>query len=425
MMKVGHARFCLTPQFEDFYLIGYRSENRLQPASGVHDDIFCNALMFEDAAGERVFIFSADFLEFEESMAEDVKTLLAHEFGLNRDLVLLCATHDHNSIASYHRSWWTGKFDQRYYDFLLDTIRRAVGECIATLVPACARSASKVVEGWFGNRNHEGRLADNTVTVVEFTEADSQGEALPDAMPFAGFVNWATHSTVISGDNTWLTSDLAGEVSKKLGKRLGYYPAMIVGAAGDCSNRWFRKGRGFDELERESLGLAEEIAGIRPSQEIALTDIRYQTLFHTVHHDMGFVHDIVRDEMAKLEAERDAGCSEERAKFIKTRLTDLRRRLDVHEFHLDAKGWVIDLGGMQLMAFPGELGSAFGIQMREACPKLGIVAGYCNGYYEYFLPAAEYGLSFETVGGPIPQGEPEKLVAKFCQAEREVALTRC
>ena len=54
-MKVGTSRCLLTPQ-KEFYLIGYRSENRMYPATGVHDDIYANALLFDDGQ-EEVFIF--------------------------------------------------------------------------------------------------------------------------------------------------------------------------------------------------------------------------------------------------------------------------------------------------------------------------------------------------------------------------------
>ena len=421
MMKVGHARRCLTPQFEGFYLIGYRDPSRMEPASGVHDDIWANALMLEDEAGTRLFLFSADFLEFEEAMADDVKALLAAEFGLAPDLVLLCATHDHSSVVGYHRSWYTGKFDQRYYDFLVDQIRACVGECVASLAPVVARTGSQVVEGWFGNRNHKGVLADNLVTRIEFVPAGADGKALPGAAPTCGIVSWATHSTVLPGSNTWLTADLAGNVSKGLADQLGYAPAMVVGAAGDCSNRCYRLSQDFDELDREVAALVPAIAAIPATEPLELGAIRCQTLFHTIHHDMSFVHADVQAEKDALLAELAAGCDAARTEHIATRMIDLDRRLAVHEFHLDVKGWVIDLGGLQVLAFPGELGSAFGLQLRAACPKPTLMAGYCNGYYEYFLPAAEYGLSFETQGSPIPKGEPEKVIAKFIQASELLA----
>lgn len=106
-MNIGHARRKITPQ-GDIYLIGYRNlSNRLEPATGVHDDVFANAILFQQDDRE-VFLFNADVLEFEEGMAEEVKTMLAERYGIDRDCVLLSATHDHTSIDAYHRSWWTG-----------------------------------------------------------------------------------------------------------------------------------------------------------------------------------------------------------------------------------------------------------------------------------------------------------------------------
>lgn len=363
-MKVGCARRDITPQ-GDIYLIGYRDlPNRLEPATAVHDDVFANALYFQDGTRE-LFVLSADVLEFEESMAEEVKTLLSSRYGIDRDLVLLCATHDHTSIAAYHKSWWTHKFDQHYYDWLLETICSCFEECRSNARQATAKVGSQIVTGFYGNRNVPGKLADNEVIVLEFSDEGG--------VPFAGLVNWAVHSAVVGPDTTELTSELAGLVSKKLKPSLGYFPAMIVGAAGDCSDRNFRQGRGIAEVERVSDGLARAISKIRPERAVALDRIEVQKAYHTVAHD---------------------------------------------SFHLDLKLEVISLGGLHLFVFPSELGGDFGIRMRKECPVQGLVFGYTNGYFEYFFPAWEYGLSFETEHTQIPKGEPEKIVDKFCQASK-------
>ena len=100
----------------------------------------------------------------------------------------------------------------------------------------------QVITGFYDNRIIPGELADNEVIVVSFF--DTEGK------PFAGFVNWAVHSACVGPDCTELTSELAGLTGKKLAQSLGYYPAMVVGAAGDCSDRNFRQGRGIPEVER-------------------------------------------------------------------------------------------------------------------------------------------------------------------------------
>lgn len=141
-MNIGHARRKITPQ-GDIYLIGYRNlPNRLEPATGVHDDVFANAILFQQDDRE-VFLFNADVLEFEESMAEEVKTMLAERYGIDRDCILLSATHDHTSIVAYHRSWWTGKFNEDYYRWFLDTICQCFEECRANARPATCRMGKK------------------------------------------------------------------------------------------------------------------------------------------------------------------------------------------------------------------------------------------------------------------------------------------
>lgn len=407
-MKVGHARLCISPK-KEFYLIGYRSENRNYPANGIHDDIYCNSLLFEDE-GREVFLFSADVLEFEEDMAEDVKTMLQTEFGIERDMVLLVATHNHSSIVSYHKGWYTGHFDQEYYNFFLETIKESYRIAKSNKQEATAQYGKQVIIGYYGNRNHPGELADNEVIVVNFLDKDNHA--------FAGFVNWAVHSTVISAENTYLTSELAGEVSKKLYDEFGYYPAMIVGAAGDCSNRNERQGNDFNELERVSTLLVKDIATIVVDQPVQLGKIKYQTLFHTIHHHMEFVHEEIKEEIEKykkvLKTEQDVN----KKKFLETKIKNLSLELDIVEFHLDAKGSVINIGQIQLFVFPGELGSQFGKELKQSTTSLGIVCGYTNGYYEYFMPKEEYGLSFETIGCRVPKGEPEKLIQKYIQASK-------
>lgn len=412
-MKIGCAHLCLTPKMP-FYLIGYRSENRQYPASGVHDDIYANALLFQEGDQE-VFLFSADFLEFEESMAEDVKTLLQNTYGINRDAVLLAATHNHSSIASYHTSWYTKKFDPAYYEFLLKSICSSFEECRKNKREASAKYGKKTILGYYGNRNHPGTPADNEIIVVKFYDEQQK--------PFAGFLNWAVHSTLISAENTYLTAELAGNVSKQLYEEFGFYPAMIVGAAGDCSNRHERLGNDFQELQRVSTLLAKEIQAIPLAQDLMLGPIRIQTLFHTIHHDMGFVHEEVKQELAKKEAQLQKESCEANKRSLNQKIRELKQELECHQFHLDAKASVIQIGDMQLFVFPGELGSSFGKELKQHYAKLAIIAGYTNGYYEYFMAKEEYGLSFETIGCKIPKGEPEKLIEKFKQVSSLLSKT--
>lgn len=409
-MKIGTYRMNITPS-APFYLIGFRSENRMYPADGVHDPIFANALLFE-AASQTIFFLSADVLEFEESMADDVKQRLHDAYGLDPSCVFLCATHDHSSTVAYHKSWYTGKYSEAYYEWFVGEILNAYAKCQSNKQEATAVYGKQIITGFYGNRNHPGELADNEVIVVKFL--DAQGH------PFAGLINWAVHSTVISADNTWLSADLAGNVSTLLNESFGFYPAMFVGAAGDCSNHNERQGHGFKELSRVSQGLAQAIAQIPCDQVLGLGDIELVTFTHTIDHDMSFVHQEIRPLINKMKQEIQEETDLQKKQMLEKRMHHFEEKLNISHFHLDIHASLLKIGDLQIILFPSELGSDFGKQLKASRKELTLVFGYTNGYYEYFMPAKEYGLSFETIGCCIPQGEPERIIEEYLKRSEDL-----
>ena len=85
MLRASSGRYCLTPKGE-FYLIGYgnRYESRRKPAGGVHDDIYARAVLLE-VDGVEIFLFNADYLEFEEWSCNEIKRMMADTYGLNEN----------------------------------------------------------------------------------------------------------------------------------------------------------------------------------------------------------------------------------------------------------------------------------------------------------------------------------------------------
>ena len=403
-MKIGHARICLSPTNDEFYLIGYRSPTRLEPALGIHDDIYANSLLFDDGF-KKVFIFSADFIEFEEDMVKEVQSRLSKKYDLEPDHILFVATHNHSSVVGYHKSWYTGKFNQEYYDFLLESIEKSFLTCLSNLQEAQARFGRKNIYGYYNDRNHKDQDADQEVIVVEFID--------DNGVPFSGFVNWAVHSTVISPNNRYLTSEWAGLVSKKLQEKWGYFPAMIVGAAADCSNRNLRRGNDFTELERVSTGMALEISQIPLTNKLQLE--RIESLFETyrIKYDPSEMKEKNRRAIREYEEELQNCKDKERIAFVKKEIQKLSEFLDLTDVDISFDMGVIDIGDLLLIVFPGELDSKFGKILKDDDKKLSIVMGYTNGYFGYFMPEEEYGLSFETIGSLIPKGEPEKIVSRL------------
>lgn len=398
-MKVGRGRVCLSPYNKEFYLIGYKTPFRNSPAEGIHDDIFCNGLLIE-ADDKKIFLVSLDFLELEDEMVAEAKSRLSKAYGIDRDLIMMSATHNHSSIMSYHKHWHSGIFEPDYYEFVMNQLLLVCQQCFESLQPATAAYGSDIIVGFYGNRNHPGALADNEVTVITFN--NSKGKA-------AGvIVNIAVHSTVLSAKNNLLTSELAGNICSRLEKEWGIYPLMLIGAAADSSNRHQRQGDDFTELERVAEALADRISQIRQVHPLSIDRIAYQTLSHTIYNDMVDTHQEVQHFLDSDSPLKNPGL-----------INKCQEILQVDHFYQQLEFGVYQLGELQIYSFPGELGSAFGIQLKKASAThgcLGIVAGYTNGFHYYFLPKEEYGLSFETIGNPVPSGEPEKIIIKMIQS---------
>lgn len=410
-MKVGHARYDLTPaEGTEFYLLGYKNPERGNPAKGIHDHIFCNALLFEQD-GERAFLWTADLLELEDDMAKEAKTRLNERFGIDRDHIILAVMHDHSSIRDYHKNWPVGKFSQNYYDFMMETICSCFQDCEANLQEATARYGSEIVTGYYSNRNYPGELADNEVIVVRFYNTKGK--------PFAAIVNWAVHSTALGASNMYLTSDLAGNTGRKLGEAWGFYPLMLNGAGGDSSNRNDRKGKDFAELERASTGLCKVIAAIPSKQPLQEGRITCQTLSHSIYPNP---HKY-REQLTKTLEAIKSGTLHTVDDMPKSHLIEkCQEQLALPPQNLLISFEVLDIGGLRLFVFPGELGAPHGKKLKAASGKPALVAGYANGFHYYFLAKEDYGISFDTIGNPVPAGEPEKIVEKMIQSAKLLDL---
>lgn len=406
-MKVGYGRRDITPK-APFYLLGYKTPTRNQPAEGIHDRIYINGLLIHNNLGDKIFLATGDLLEIEDVVAADIRQKISQRYAIDYDNIIIGVTHTHHSVRDFHKSWEYGQFDQDYYDFLVNSFLAVFEECQETLVESTMVYGEDLVLGYYGNRNHKGQQSDNTVSVVKF---------ISDGKQIAGLVNIAVHSTVLSGKNMQLTADLAGNLSTKLQAQWGYYPLMLIGCAGDSSNHNERLGRDFAELERVTSGLSERIAQIKTEKIVHVDDhpLKVLTLSQEIINDKErFDADLRRQIIGMKDGSIEAVGSQPIAHLIEKCENQLKKPqfYDLVAFN------ILDMGELRLVSFPGELASAGGAILRNATEKTVLIAGYSNGFHHYFLEAKDYGLSFETVGNPIPAGTFEKIIGKFIQANQ-------
>ncbi len=406
-MKVGHSRQCLTPKAEKFYLLGYKTPKRNEPAAGVHDDIYSNAILIE-TEGEFTFFWSADLLELPDSIADDLRNRLHDTFAIDRNRIILSVMHDHSSVRDFHTDWEFGEYSQEYYDSFADSVIRSYKESLANMQEASAVYGKETVTGYYSNRNHEGELADNEVIVIKFVNESKEA--------FAAIVNWAVHSTAMGASNMYLTGDLAGNTCRKLGEIWGFYPMMLNGDAADCSNRNDRQGTDFAELEREANGLAAAIAEIETQNDITFEKPVYKVSHHVIDTDM----DVYRKQLSDKLKEFENGVNPAGSMPVQHLIDKCTEQMAMDGYHDELDTEVIDFGDVRIFVFPGELSSGLGRILKESSPeKLVLIAGYSNGFHYYFFNKEEYGLSFETIGNPVPAGVPEQIMQKMAEDAKD------
>lgn len=402
MIRMANMMYDMTPT-EPFYLIGYgeRFQSRKEPAQGVHDPIYANVLLLE-IDKEEIYIFNVDFIELEEEFCNEMREQLAQKYRCKQEHILLSVTHNHQSVRDYHRTWKSGKYNPNYETFLKQTILDGYETCRKKLTEVQIRYGSKIVTGYYGNRNHKGQLADNEVIKVEFVK---------DGNVLAGIINWAVHSTVLSPENALLTAEFAGNVRKYYAQKAGYTPLMVVGAAADCSTRLYNQNKNFEELDRVSFGMAEEILKIEADKPIVAKYIGTASASYRIAYDMKTQYDNIRSELEKCEiaiAENKKLEHQISPGFYKK---CLKEKLEIEQVDITLTSDILKMGDIKIVTIPGELASKFGIEIKKksdsACTLL---FGYTNGFLHYMMPKEEYGNSMETIESLYPAGSIEKYV---------------
>lgn len=390
-MRASSCRYCLTPKGE-FYLIGYgpRYQSRLKPAEGVHDDIYARSVLLE-VDGKEIFLFNADFIEFEEDSCNEIKEMLSSKYGIDSNCILLSATHDHHSVMSYHKHWDTGVFSQEYYDFFVDTVEKAYVDCHENLKECQMYYGKTMVEGYYGSRIHYGQLVDNEVILIECRDEKNQ--------VVAAICNWATHSTVLNPENTLLTADFAGAVCQEIYNERGYYPAMVVGAAGDCSNRAYRQGTDYNELDRVAKGVGQQINKIVCDN---LLNLNYQGNNYVTYR-VNYVPEVdtvsIQKEIDELKKQMEEETDFQKKKLLYDSSRSLQKKLDTTEVDITLFSSIIKLGDLEIVSSPAELGSKLGIELKQhSKAKCCVICGYTNGYKSYVLQPELYNDSARSRG---------------------------
>jgi len=408
-LKIGYALSIITPPV-GVRLSGYAS--RVQPSEGVHDDLTCRALYFEDH-GEVFAIVVLDLIGVGSGLLDDFQSLASKALGVDGSKLAIAATHTH---AGPEPNQWLNEYIAKV---AAGTVYMASRELKEVQLYSGIGSAEKVV---VNRRNPSSGLIDPRVHVVSFKH-DSTYEAL--------LVNFTCHAVVMGHNNLYISADYPGALNRYVKMLTGGFPLFLNGTCGDINpltlgtdlNRVYDRSIGtFKDVDWMGRILACEAVKTAElsTPETPNLRMRSSTVKAKVWKPL-----TIEEAKQELEALEKSGESLDayRRYIVETKIYVLEKFRNVE--YLDLPITVLALSdNTALVMLPSEILVDVGLKIKECSPfKNTLVVGYCNGYFGY-IPVEKaydeggYEASFPTC--IVEKGTGEKLVEESLRLLSEV-----
>ncbi|WP_053205047.1 hypothetical protein [Jiangella muralis] len=220
------------------------------------------------------------------------------------------------------------------------------------------------------------------------------------------------HPTVLPAANRDISGDLNGAIRRAL-EAPGRWAVAATGAAGDISTRHTRRGRGPAELARLASLVAAELP-LAPSGEPGPDAVRLPVSRQVR------LEPKTAAEVAAATRATAAGGADARARQVFEQGRRIAGELAARGEPYDVDVQAVRLGGVTLVAVPGELFLELGEAIRAAAGPDVIVLGYTNGYLGY-LPSRDTPPTYETLVSPVRPGSGERVADVAVQVARIVA----
>jgi hypothetical protein len=308
-------------------LDGYSA--RTNPSSGIHDRLYSRVLVLRTGGGMSAII-SCDLCWLGGATVSEVRKK-AKEAGV--DELILAATHTHSGPAVADFIVGPTQIEAGYVLSLPDLITGAIKDASQRLRPVTAEvrvgSAALSI-----NRRLGSLPVDPTVVTLNFR--DDEGK------PVAGILNYPCHPTVLGPPNRKVSADYPGKVSELIEESHGngFVSLFLNGACGDV-NPSTCDGYHCEGTFADVSAMAQRLAGAS------------------------------RNSSGKPFDPRDI-------RHMRSRIGPLP------PWELSFELTAMSLGGVILLAAPGELFASTGLFLRKTTSSPLMIAGFANGYVGYF-----------------------------------------
>jgi neutral ceramidase len=383
-LLAGWARCEFAPP-EGIPMPGYIA--RRSASTGQAGPLFVRALVLQQG-DTRVAILIADILLISNRWADRLRRRLARMISTTKDNVIVAATHTHSGpmidTAPFDllqgRSARTAAISdsmQRVETCMGESLRVAAG----SLHRVRAERARVFVRAVATDRNNPARVTRQPLYLLRFTYRNRR----------AVFGVYGCHPTVLGPDNTLLSGDLQGEISRRL--ELDTDVVLIgTGAAGNISTRFTRRSQTFDEVRR--LGaIVHRQARRAKFQRLSIADISVQSL--KIRIPIRDLHQ--RQHTTTTKTGRLAVVEKEGRKILE----HLRNASQFSRGSVCVPYTQFTLGNVSIAALPFEVFSDTGDFFWES--SRAVLLGYANGYWGYLTSSAASKGSYETLSSPYDE----------------------
>jgi hypothetical protein len=355
-------------------------------AESVLDDLKCRAVHLR-AGGRSLVLVSCDVIGFTVDDADAIRAAIAAAHGLPREIVLLAATHTHCGPATQPMPG-LGDIDPAYMRRLRALILEAAAEAVASPRPAESSFALEAIEPLgYNRRRKDFSGVDPVLKAAIFKTRDRKVYLL----------SYACHA-VVFGRKSHVSADWPGAVVREIEKS-GDKALFFQGFCGDIDpviqmNRW-GEGTAVDLLDiadyfKRRLARAERFAVPQPDPVLAACERRIAVPLD--------IYDKRTIERRAAAFERTYSQFPGAARFA----ADWRERalaaapaMRKAPALANVPVQALAIGGLKLVALPGEYFGEIGLKLRKTDDPL-VPVGYANGNIGYvpadrdFRDAADY-----------------------------------
>lgn len=394
-MKIASAYTDITPENE-FYLVGYFNEARAFPAKGVHDTPYCVGLLLEQDDVRMLFL-SLDVCVVTKNKTEPIKEQIEEQSGIRKENIVINALHSHSCSNGMDDSDIANHENEEYYQLVKGKCAELAVRLKENLVSARAEIGESFIEGFYGNRNDPQEKADLTAYRILFRDSAQK--------TVGQILSLSCHSTVLGNQNMELSTDLLGNIRQKLFEHDGVMPYVANGASADISNRNFRQGNDYAELDRVVEGVSTRLLAIRDYKPLSFKNLMMEQTEYMVVYDNTVNFPALLEQKKRLEREMREELTADAYKLKESELLMVNVKLDYQEIRRNARCQIISAEDFVIVTFPGELANRFSTCLKDACGKKYLfMICYANDYLGYFMNQEMYGKCYECTATYIPEG---------------------